>query len=377
MIVLASVSPLKAGDLVEAPASPDSHQRNVARGLDRVFTDPATEETMIDLDAERLIIFSDHHKGTRDGADDFWRCERAYQAALGYYLEAGHRLFLLGDVEELWESPPEPVLKAYAATLALEAEFHSQGRYLRLFGNHDDQWRYQAEVDKHLGPIFPGLRVHEAMKLKIEKGGRSLGSIFLVHGHQGTSDAERYRWLSRFVVRYIWRPLQRRLNIATTTPAQDYELRQRHDRAMFAWARAHPSKPILIAGHTHRPIFGTSKPPTDIPRSPAEVEEELNALRASPSPAREALGELRAELEFLRAAERRLGPPPLPIDPPCYFNTGCCSFGDGDVTGLEIIEGQTRLVRWPNDEGEPEPKVLAPPADLERVLRAVSGETAG
>jgi FAD/FMN-containing dehydrogenase len=32
----------------------------------------------------------------RDGADDFWRCERAYHAALGHYLETGHDLYLLG-----------------------------------------------------------------------------------------------------------------------------------------------------------------------------------------------------------------------------------------------------------------------------------------
>jgi hypothetical protein len=32
------------------------------------------------LGEDRLIIFSDHHKGKRDGADDFWVAERAYYA---------------------------------------------------------------------------------------------------------------------------------------------------------------------------------------------------------------------------------------------------------------------------------------------------------
>jgi hypothetical protein len=57
--------------------------------------------------------------------------------------------------------------------------------------------------------------------------------------------------------------------------------------------------------------------------------------------------------------------------PPCYFNTGCCCFGDGDVTALEIADGEIRLVRWPDDEGRPRPRVLEH-ADLRAVLRTVA-----
>jgi UDP-2,3-diacylglucosamine pyrophosphatase LpxH len=354
---------------VAATEQPDSYQRDIAKGLSEAFDDERTEEVALDLDAARVVVFSDHHKGARDGADDFWRCERAYHAALGYYLEAGHELFVLGDVEELWECRPEEVLEAYPQTLALEAEFHRQGRYRRFWGNHDDQWCREGEVEKHLRPIFPGLVVCEALKLNVASRGEALGLIFLAHGHQGTADSERYAWISKLVVRYIWRPIQRRVNFASTTPANDYELRQRHDEAMFAWARAHPAKPVLIAGHTHRPVFGTSRPPPVTKRTAADVEGELERARAAehPDPAR--IAALRAELEFIEAAARRGGPPPLPIEPPCYFNTGCCSFGDGDVTGLEIAGGQIRLVRWPNDAGEPAPKVLVT-EELRTVLEA-------
>jgi hypothetical protein len=31
---------------------------------------------------------------------------------------------------------------------------------------------------------------------------------------------------------------------------------------------------------------------------------------------------------------------------PCYFNTGCCSFSDGDITGIEIENGRIRLIKW-------------------------------
>ena len=97
----------------------------------------------------------------------------------------------------------------------------------------------------------------------------------------------------------------------------------------------------------------------------------LERARASEHSAPARIAALRAELEFVEAAERRGGPPPLRIEPPCYFNTGCCSFGDGDVTGLEIADGQIRLVRWPNDEDEPEAKVLVG-EDLRTVLASVS-----
>jgi UDP-2,3-diacylglucosamine pyrophosphatase LpxH len=347
----------------------DSYQRGIHNGLDRAFGEAG--EVAVDVGAQRLIVFSDHHKGARDGADDFLRCERAYDAALGYYLEAGYRLIVLGDAEELWECSPAEAVKAHRASLELEAQFHADGRYMRFWGNHDDQWRDQGEIDKHLAELFPGLEVYEALKLKLTDANDEVGLMFLVHGHQGTLESERFAWFSRIVVRYVWRPLQRKLNMSSTTPASDFDLRQRHDRAIFTWSRANPEKPIVIAGHTHRPVFWTSRPPD--PKPPlAELERRLEELRTAPSPDVQAIAKLRAELEFGRAQERRGDPPPIPIDPPCYFNTGCCSFGDGDVTGIEIADGEMRLVRWHNDAGEPEAKVLAC-EQLSDVLQAVRG----
>jgi UDP-2,3-diacylglucosamine pyrophosphatase LpxH len=347
----------------------DSYQRDIHKGLDRAFGEAGERE--LDIGSERLIVFSDHHKGARDGADDFLRCERAYDAALGYYLEAGYRLIVLGDVEELWECSPAEAVEAHRATLELEARFHSEGRYLRFWGNHDDQWRNEREIEKHLSELFPGLEVYEALKLRLSNGGDEVGLMFFVHGHQGTLESERFAWFSRIVVRYIWRPLQRRLNMSSTTPARDFELRQRHDRAIFTWSRANAERPVVIAGHTHRPVFWTSQPPA--PKPPlADLERRLEELRSAPSPDREEIGKLRAQLEQARAVERGGDPPPTPIDPPCYFNTGCCSFGDGDVTGIEIADGEMRLVRWPNDAGEALPKVLAK-EELSSVLEAVRG----
>ena len=329
----------------------DRYQRDIARGLDAAFA--AAEVVDLDGASARLIVFSDHHRGARDGADDFRRCEPAYAAALGYYLEAGHRLCVLGDSEELWECAPAEVLGAHRPTLELEAAFHAAGRYERFWGNHDDRWRYEDEVTAHLGPLFGSLSVREALRVRITgAAGASGGELFLAHGHQGTLGSDRWSWLSRLFVRHLWRPLQRRLDLPSTTPSRDWDLRERHDTAMFTWARAHAARPVLIAGHTHRPVFWTSRPP-----APATA-----AVGGSP-PLR------RAAREYARAEARRVARAAHPVDPPCYFNTGCCSFGD--VTGIEIADGAIRLVRWPADDGRPTPKVLAS-AGLGDVFAAVA-----
>jgi hypothetical protein len=360
-------------EALREPVRPDKYQRDIAKGLSRAFDDDSREET-IEVDSARIIVFSDHHKGARDGADDFRGCERAYAAALAYYLEHGFRLFALGDVEELWECAPKEVVGAYEDVLRLEGRFHAGGRYERFFGNHDLDWSDERQVSKHLGDFFDGLRVREALKLRVTRGGEALGLLFFAHGHQGTLDSDRFAWLSRPVVRHIWRPLQRRLNLRSTPPSRNFELRQRHDIAMYTWARTHPAKPVLISGHTHRPVFWTSRAPAK--ESVETLEQELATLRAERTATEEALAELSSRLEFARAELREKGPRPIAIDPPCYFNTGCCSFGDGDVTGIEIADGDIRLVRWPNDDDKPLPKHLVE-AELAVVLSRVQGAGAG
>jgi UDP-2,3-diacylglucosamine pyrophosphatase LpxH len=347
---------------------PKKYREAVQAGLDRAYENPELTEISFDIERDRLVIFSDHHRGSRDGADDFWRCERSYHAALGYYFEAGHRLFLLGDVEELWENKHDEVLKAYKNTLALEQEYHRDGRLERFWGNHDDSWRHEGDVEKHLHKLYPGLVVHEAMRLRVVDGDKPLGLLFLVHGHQGTMDSDRFSSVSRLVVRYGWRPFQRRFKIPSTTPSRDFALRARHDDAMFQWARKRPEKLVLIAGHTHRPVF--SDPKVKKERTPDEVDAELKLLRETPDRTPDGLASLRAEYELVRTEQ--FGDPPKKMPLPCYFNTGCCSYGDGDVTGIEISGGRIRLVRWLDDEAAPMFKQLADES-LRDILKAVEG----
>lgn len=307
----------------------------------------------VELGKARIVVFSDQHKGQGDKADDFVTSKPAYHAALGYYLETGYRLFTLGDVEELWECRPGPVLGHYATTLALEMEFHRQGRYVRFWGNHDDEWRHAASVAKYLHPLFGPLQVQEGLRLKVTQGNAELGTLFFAHGHQGTRDSDKYGKVSRFFVRVVWRNVQRLTGWRLNTPATDLKLREAHDVAMYEWA-ASQSKVILVVGHTHRPVF-TSETHAQ------QIQRKIQTMRA-PTPAGSSgasAGELaaeRAKLEWVRARSGAGGPVAAK---PCYFNTGCCCFDDGDITGLEIDGDELRLVRWPDDEGKARAKILA------------------
>jgi hypothetical protein len=109
---------------------------------------------------------------------------------------------------------------------------------------------------------------------------------------------------------------------------------------MYAWAAAQ-SKTILIAGHTHRPVWSSR---THLQK----LEAEFAAFRARANPQDPADQARLAELEA-RIADRRAKHPPCRDTEktlPAYFNTGCCIFDDGDITAIELEDGVLRLVRW-------------------------------
>ena len=197
-----------------------------------------------------------------------------------------------------------------------------------------------------------------------------LGSCLFAHGHQGTTGSDKWGRWARLPVRYLWRPVQRKTGYSATTPASDYGLRGTHDRAMFEWALQRALSPessepplVLITGHTHRPVFSLPDPPA---RSVELIAEELEDATG------DGVAPLRAELEHAKATRRDRNAASLTVNPPCYFNTGCCSFPDGDVTGLEIDGGKIRLVRWPDDGEEPNRRPLGA-----KSLRKVFGEVRG
>ncbi|GJM41713.1 MAG: hypothetical protein DHS20C20_19950 [Ardenticatenaceae bacterium] len=342
-------------------------EATILAGLDRAYRNEACLSDLpainLDEDHPKYIIFSDQHRGGRNGADDFQASERAYNAALAYYFEMGYHLIALGDVDELWEERPSKVLKNYGRSLELEAIFHEDGRYHRVFGNHDDIWKYGRLVNHYLQGKFGNkkLTIFESLRISVQKSGHEVGEFYLAHGHQGSIESDYLTHLSRWFVRYFWRYFQQITKKRLNTPATNWQKRKRTNVAMYNWAAAQENL-VLITGHTHYPVF----------ESKTHEAQLVEKLAKETNPAERAA--TAAELEWVRAQ----GAQPTTADKTysqdlksCYFNSGCCSFSDGKITGLEIANGHIRLVRWPDDTGEPNVQALTA-APLDKIFATLN-----
>jgi len=287
----------------------------------------------------KYIVFSDQHKGGGDKADEFRKCKETYMAALEHYLQNGFTVVLLGDVEELWEQDFKTVEKIYREVLQKEGSFPAS-RYYRLWGNHDDEWMREKNVRKKLAPYMPTGAVYEGIRFEVSSNAQALGTLLLLHGHQGTFASDKIRWFSRFAVR-VYRYIQRWTGIGKTTPAKDACLRGEHDTQMYEWA-AGQDDVILVAGHTHRPVWSSQ---THLQK----LQKELDALKAGPDTP-EQKESIRAKEQQIQEREAKYPPCDDTIKTlPCYFNTGCCRFDDGDITGIEIEDGNMRLIKWSSE----------------------------
>jgi predicted phosphodiesterase len=292
-----------------------------------------------ELPTGKFIIFSDQHKGARDLADDFRLSEKNYITALNYYLENDFSMVSLGDCEELWENKPDVVIAKNQTDLQLEAQFLQRGRYYRVYGNHDLEWKYELQRNMYLKKIFGDkLKVYEGLVLSTTYNNRSY-SIFLSHGHQGDKKSDG-NWFSTWVVAAIWTPIQRFLEISINSTSDSFELVDKHNILMYEWS-AQQKDLVFISGHTHKPVFASLD---HIERLGKQLEA---AKKRNDAAGMQALAE---ELEK-RKAEYAGKQFHKTMVKPSYFNTGCCCFSDGDITGIEIEGDNIRLIKWEEVDG--------------------------
>lgn len=287
-----------------------------------------TDDNCIIIEADsnihKFIIFSDQHKGNKTWADDFLASEKTYIAALEQYNNEGYTYINLGDCEELWKFNPLQILPHIENSLAAEAAFQPD-RYFRTFGNHDILWKSKLDVQLLLNSYFnKALTVYEGIILHIKNGEKPL-EVFLTHGHQGDVMSDNNAF-STWIVAHIWMPIQRYLQLNINVPSKDYTLRHQHNQLMHEWSSLRNNL-LLITGHTHQPVFASGRyynhPETSIETKTLEVK-------------------------------------------PCYFNTGCCCFSDGDITGIEISEGMIRLVKW-HSKNETAEKIILEEVSLKKL----------
>lgn len=193
------------------------------RGIDRVQTALADIDAALvgkgPLDALRLpvsgryVIFSDHHNTQEGHRHDYFEVNRpVFTHALSEYYDAGFTLVEDGDVEELVVYDPaldqgEAGLRAKLSFAGLEARreefraeqlrlllneprqqamwsqierFHSDGRWVRIIGNHDVDEKSPV-FDAIMEERFPGFHARDILFLDNADG---QAEYAVLHGHQ-------------------------------------------------------------------------------------------------------------------------------------------------------------------------------------------------
>lgn len=197
----------------------------------------------------QYVLFSDCHRGNGTSNDNFLKNQNLYFAALNYYYEHNFCYIELGDGDELWENRHfEAIKEIHSNVFWLLTLFYEKGRLWMLYGNHDMQ-------KKNLHP-FSDCCFHEGLILK---DCSNLKSLYLTHGHQADFFNSVLWQVSRFLVRYLWRPLEQFGVLDPTSAAKNYHVKKRTERKLENWAKSNDT--ILITGHTHRPLLGSKESP--------------------------------------------------------------------------------------------------------------------
>jgi len=294
---------------------------------------------------KKIIVFSDQHKGAKNKADDFAICEKNYVAALDYYFNAGFFFINLGDGEELWENTIFAVKKNNKPSFEKEKLFQQQKRFIKIFGNHDLYWANDPLAWTQLESIYgEKVPIYEGCILTTTINDRAF-QIYLTHGHQGDLQSDGNAF-SKFFVSNIWGPLQGLLDINPNTPAFNNQLKSLHNTLMYDWSSVEKNI-LLITGHTHQPVFMSL---THLERLYVKLADaQKNNFDAAIKS---------VEDEIAKAQPANPTPPDLSKIIPSYFNSGCCCFDDGDITGIEIAEGYIRLIKWQSKIDIPKREVL-------------------
>ncbi|MGV6844964.1 MAG: metallophosphoesterase [Lutibacter sp.] len=218
----------------------------------------------------KMVFFSDLHRGNNSYADDFEHNRILYQHALKAYQKEEYVYFELGDGFELWENRNfNEIFNAYKPTLLQLQTFLKKNNLYFLYGNHDMVLKNKKRVKKLFNYYFDKISVTKKPFLKNIHFSESIllsseefkKSILLIHGHQ--ADFFNYvLWkMSRFLVRFLWKPLQILGINDPTSPAKNFKELLKVEKKIERWI-VNNNHQMIIAGHTHRPRFAL---PNEIP----------------------------------------------------------------------------------------------------------------
>jgi predicted phosphodiesterase len=213
-------------------------------------------------DDDRLVFFGDVHRGNNSWADEFARNQIIYSYALQHYFDAGFTYVEVGDGDELMKFKyVETIRLAHEHIYLLLQEFHQEGRFYYVYGNHDIEYRNPETLARKLNwhfnwfadqedILFDDFSVHEGLIFEHDKTGVEL---FVTHGHQGELFSDRLSWLSRYLLRGLWRPLQLVGIQDPTSVAQSAFKRRKIEKQLIDWVQC--NRQPMICGHTHAERF--------------------------------------------------------------------------------------------------------------------------
>jgi UDP-2,3-diacylglucosamine pyrophosphatase LpxH len=271
----------------------------IAKSLTRAYE--STQKELELTDYTKLILFSDLHKGVGDWSDDFANNKQIFLYALQHYFDQGYTYIEIGDGDELWENKNfDDIKSTYSNIFELMSMFYNEKRLHLIWGNHNRYWEKDKNVRKHLRVLVDNIKLFDGIE-KVDEGVKLGDKIFIVHGHQVQFLCDHWlgRGLSKFLVRNIWKLLQNVFGYKDPTcPAKNNETRDVVEDRISNWAKE--KNVLVIAGHTHRPMFYSLSKEDRIKNKTGD---------------------------------------------PYYFNVGSCVH-PRCITGMEIESGDIRLVKW-------------------------------
>ena len=312
------------------------------------------EVPILNTIGNKYILFSDIHLGDGGGADDFHKNAETLLRALDYYKKNGYDLVLLGDIEELWQFQLDEVRDRYNNSVYQKIRAFGDDHIHRVFGNHDIDWHQFNDPAKNV----PTSNKHVVEALKMRDSQDNI-RILLVHGHQGSTESDKYSWLSRPWVRFYRlvepsvRKFLKKFGKTIHPPAIKSRIVKDYERILYSWAEK--NRVMLICGHSHRAIFSSMSYAEQLKERIAGLQKEVSDNRFGGELAKKNRTEIKSqkkELSKEKREKRLIEPVVLGGKPkPCYFNTGCGLFDDG-ITGIEIVDDMIKLVKWHRDASE-------------------------